>query len=209
MDYNKALNALSDDNIAKNYNFTNDQFMCMFIADTYYLNWNTSIKRFLDIMYQQNKKIWNTERLNKAASINKTPTEVYILASIVHLESPRDKELPTIAGLYINRLKKNMRLASDPTVIFAHNDFTIKRVRFKHLNIKSPYNTYKHRGLPPGPISTAPVKVIDAVLNYDRHNYLYMSAKDDLSGYHNFSSNFDGHKKNAKSIRKQFNKLKL
>ncbi|HRG44159.1 MAG TPA: endolytic transglycosylase MltG, partial [Saprospiraceae bacterium] len=129
----------------------------------------------------------------KLKELGMTKEEVYTLASIVDKETLADAEKPTVAGLYLNRLKMGMPLQADPTVVFANNDFTIKRVTNKHTAIKSPYNTYLNKGLPPGPISMATASGIDAVLNHEKHNYLYMCARPDTSGRHNFAETFEAH----------------
>src|SRR5690606_3585033 len=148
------------------------------------------------------KKFWTAERIAKAEKQNLTPIEVSILASIVRGEALHNDEMPLIAGLYLNRLKKGMLLQADPTVIFANNDFTIRRVLFRHLAIDNPYNTYKYRGLPPGPINMAPIVAIDAVLNPAQHNYIYMCAKEDFSGYHAFAETVAEHQVNARKFQK-------
>jgi len=129
-----------------------------------------------------------------------TPQQVSALASIVKGEALHQDEMPMIAGLYLNRLKKGMLLQADPTVIFANNDFTIRRVLNKHLRTDNPYNTYIYRGLPPGPISIPSIAAIDAVLNFKQHDYIYMCAKDDFSGYHNFAKTETEHLINARKF---------
>ena len=160
-------------------------------------------------MYSEYKKFWNEERLSKLDKINLNQKEAIVLASIVASESRMLDEADRIAGLYINRLNRNMRLQADPTLIFAANDFTIRRVLNKHKKIKSPYNTYIHRGLPPGPIRLASKKYIDAVLNYEKHNYIYMCAKEDFSGYHAFATNLSDHNRNAKKFQLALNMRKI
>ena len=147
--------------------------------------------------------------LTKLDKINLNQKEAIVLASIVASESRMLDEADRIAGLYINRLNRNMRLQADPTLIFAANDFTIRRVLNKHKKIKSPYNTYIHRGLPPGPIRLASKKYIDAVLNYEKHNYIYMCAKEDFSGYHAFATNLSDHNRNAKKFQIALNMRKI
>ena len=133
---------------------------------------------------------------------NLSPVQVSILASIVDAEALHDDEMPTIAGLYLNRLKKGMKLESDPTVIFALHDFTIKRVLKSYLSTDSPYNTYLHTGLPPGPVMMPSVNALDAVLDYRKSDYIYMCAKEDFSGYHNFATNVADHLANAHKYQK-------
>lgn len=178
----------------------------LFLPNTYEFYWNTNAEKFVDKMQKEYDKFWNDERKSKAEAIGLTPREVSVLASIVQAEQTSKKsEWATIAGLYINRLKKNMLLQSDPTVIFAWNDPSIRRVLFKHLEIDSPYNTYKNLGLPPGPILIPESGVIDAVLNYEQHNYLYMCAKEDLSGAHNFAKTLSEHAVNAQKYQRALN----
>lgn len=178
----------------------------LFLPNTYEFYWNTNAEKFVDKMQKEYDKFWNEERKAKAKAIGLTPREVSVLASIVQAEQTSKKsEWPTIAGLYMNRLQKNMLLQSDPTVIFAWNDPSIRRVLFKHLEIDSPYNTYKNLGLPPGPILIPETGVIEAVLNYEQHNYLYMCAKEDLSGAHNFAKTLSEHAVNAQKYQRALN----
>ncbi len=168
--------------------------MTLFIPNTYQVYWTIKPKSFLHKMKKEADLFWESDgRLNKLKELGMTKEEVYTLASIVDKETLADAEKPTVAGLYLNRLKMGMPLQADPTVVFANNDFTIKRVTNKHTAIKSPYNTYLNKGLPPGPISMATASGIDAVLNHEKHNYLYMCARPDTSGRHNFAETFEAH----------------
>lgn len=189
----------------KKYGFNTDNVYTMFIPNSYEVYWNTSAEKFFIRMHDEYEKFWTAERKAKAEKIGLTPIEVSILASIVDGEALMDKEMPIIAGLYMNRLKKGMKLEADPTVIFAANDFTIRRVLNKHLRIDSPYNTYRNTGLPPGPIGMPSIKAIDAVLNYADHNYIYMCAKEDFSGYHNFAVTMAEHSVNARKFQQALN----
>ncbi len=173
----------------------------MFIPNTYEVYWTTSPVNFAKRMKIEYDRFWNNGRLEKAGRLGLTPVEVSILASIVQEETIKKAEKPVVAGLYINRLKRGIPLQADPTLKFAIKDFTIKRVLNKHLETDSPYNTYLNAGLPPGPINFPEISSIEAVLNYKKHNYLYMCAKEDFSGYHNFSSTLAEHNRNARRYR--------
>jgi UPF0755 protein len=160
-------------------------------------------------MHTEYSRFWTEERLNKAKAINLSPTEVSILASIVRGEALHNDEMPKIAGLYLNRLQRGILLQADPTVIFAAQDFTIRRVLNKHLAINSPYNTYLNRGLPPGPINLPSIAAIDAVLNFQKHDFLYMCAKEDFSGYHNYAKTMSEHLINARRFQKALNERNI
>ena len=208
MSKDDLLNYLNE-NINNYSGFKKTDIISIFLPDTYEVYWNISPKKLTNKMYSEYKKFWNEERLSKLDKINLNQKETIVLASIVASESRMLDEADRIAGLYINRLNRNMRLQADPTLIFAANDFTIRRVLNKHKKIKSPYNTYIHRGLPPGPIRLASKKYIDAVLNYEKHNYIYMCAKEDFSGYHAFATNLSDHNRNAKKFQIALNMRKI
>lgn len=191
---------LQNDSLAASYGFTSDNFFSMFIPNTYEIYWNTAPLKIIDRFHEEYQRFWTAERKEKAAALNLTPQEVSILASIVKGEALHKDEMPAIAGLYLNRLQKGMLLQADPTVIFANNDFSIRRVLNKHLTIDNPYNTYKFKGLPPGPIMLPSISSIDAVLNFKEHEYIYMCAKDDFSGYHNFAVTVAEHQINARKF---------
>lgn len=201
-DSTQFLALLSNESTAEQYGFTKEDFFSMFIPNTYEFYWNTPPDRVIERFYEEYKKFWTTERLEKAKALNLTPQEVSILASIVRGEALHNDEMPTIAGLYLNRLKKGMLLQADPTVIFANNDFSIRRVLNKHLTIDNPYNTYRFKGLPPGPINMPPIVAIDAVLNPGNHDYIYMCAKEDFSGYHAFAKTMAEHLINARKFQR-------
>ncbi|TAF44677.1 MAG: endolytic transglycosylase MltG [Sphingobacteriales bacterium] len=194
------MRLLDSTSFISKYGFTKENSYTMFIPNSYQLFWNTSAEKFFDKMHQEYLRFWNKNRLLKAKYLNLSPQQVSILASIVDSEALMDNEMPTIAGLYLNRLQKGIKLEADPTVIFANNDFTIHRVLNRHLRTPSPYNTYLNFGLPPGPITMPSIKAIDAVLNHENHNYIYMCAKEDFSGYHNFASSVTQHLINAKKF---------
>lgn len=181
----------------------------MFIPDTYEVYWDISPVKLISEIQRWNRQYWNKQRLEKAKAIGLTPIEIATLASIVDEETSIVKEMPTVAGLYINRLKKGMLLQADPTVKFALGDPTRKRILKKDLEVDSPYNTYKVQGLPPGPIRIPTKQALESVLNYEKHNYLYMCAKEDFSGTHNFAKTLNEHNKNAARYQKALNKLNI
>ena len=169
----------------------------MFIPNTYQVYYSTTADQLIERMYLEYNTFWNNERKAQAKALGLSQKEVSVLASIVQAESIAKGEKQRIAGLYINRLKRDIALQADPTLVFASGDFTLKRVLNIHKEIDSPYNTYKNRGLPPGPINMPTISSIDAVLKYEDHNYLYMCAKEDFSGHHNFATNLRDHNQNA------------
>ena len=195
--------------LLEKYGFNRDNSYAMFIPNTYEMYWNISASEFFDRMRKEYDKFWNADRKQKAAALNLSPVEVSVLASIVDAEALYDKEMPIIAGLYLNRLNKGILLQADPTVIFANNDFTVKRVTNSLLRVDSKYNTYKYAGLPPGPIMMPSINAIDAVLNRDDNNYIYMCAKEDFSGYHNFAVTVQEHERNARKYREALNKRNI
>tara|TARA_B100000482_G_scaffold191788_1_gene177827 strand:- start:11060 stop:12010 length:951 start_codon:yes stop_codon:yes gene_type:complete len=197
------------DNIEDYNDFNKLDIISIFLPDTYEVYWNISPKNLTEKIYSEYKKFWNKERLIKLDKINLEQKEAIVLASIVASESRMLDEADRIAGVYMNRLNRNMRLQADPTLVFAANDYTIRRVLNKHKRIKSPYNTYIHKGLPPGPIRLASKNYIDAVLNYEKHNYIFMCAKEDFSGYHAFATNLTDHNRNAKKFQKALNLRKI
>jgi UPF0755 protein len=181
----------------------------LFIPNTYELYWNTSGELMLEKMAREYKRFWTDERRRRADSLNLTIAEVVTMASIVEKETNKDSEKPIIAGVYINRIKIRMLLQADPTVIFAWQDFTIRRVMKKHTELQNPYNTYLTPGLPPGPICLPSIASIDAVLNAQKHNYIYFCAKDDLSGFHNFAATLDEHNRNAHKFQTALNRRNI
>ncbi|WP_342328050.1 endolytic transglycosylase MltG [Pedobacter sp. FW305-3-2-15-E-R2A2] len=195
--------------LIEKYGFNKDNSYTMFIPNTYELYWNTSPSEFFEKMQKEYEKFWNDSRKAKAAALNLSPIQVSILASIVDAEALYDKEMPIIAGLYLNRLNKGILLQADPTVIYANDDFTVKRVTNSLLQVQSRYNTYKYAGLPPGPIMMPSINAIDAVLNKDNNNYIYMCAKEDFSGFHNFAVTVQEHETNAKKYREALNKRNI
>lgn len=187
---------LTSDSAARYYGFRRETFIAMFIPDTYEIYWNVSSEGFADRMKKEYDRFWNEGREVKRKAMGLSREEVSTLASIVYEETKMSDEMPTVAGVYVNRLQKGMKLQADPTVKFAVGDFTLKRILYRHLDKDSPYNTYMYEGLPPGPICMPSVVAIDAVLNYKKHDYLYFCAKPDFSGYHNFASTLAQHNRN-------------
>jgi UPF0755 protein len=202
------LDQLLNPEIAEKYGFNKLNFISMFLPNTYEFYWNTSANQFLDRMKKEYDKFWNSERIEKAEKLELTPKEVSVLASIVQEETNKRDEMDIVAGLYLNRLERNMPLQADPTVRFAIGDFSIKRILYSHLEYESPYNTYIYSGLPPGPISMPEPITIDKVLNPKDHKYLFMCAKDDGSGYHAFARNSREHAQNARAYHRYLNSLK-
>ncbi len=189
--------------------FNEATIISAFIPDTYEFFWNTGAEDFYSRMLREYNNYWNGERLEKAEEKNLSRTEVATLASIVDAEVSRNDEKPRIAGVYLNRLRTGMPLQADPTIRFALNDYSVTRVLKKHLLIDSPYNTYKYRGLPPGPIACPSVAGIEAVLNAERHNYFFFAAKADFSGYHNFSETLREHNRYAAEYQQELNRRKI
>jgi UPF0755 protein len=189
----RLMNAFTDEKFLAENGFTKENVLCLFVPNSYEFFWNTSAKKFRDKMAKEYRKFWTADRLEKAKKLNLTPIQVGILASIVHKETVKKDERPIVAGVYLNRLQKGMKLEADPTVIYAvklvSNDFdqVIKRVLNKDLVTDSPYNTYKYNGLPPGPIAMPDITALDAVLNPAHHNYIYFCASVTRFGYHEFA----------------------
>jgi UPF0755 protein len=205
----EIINLLTDSTYLSKMGLTPLTASTIFIPNTYEFWWNTNADSFIKRMYDEYNKFWNEERKKKATEMGMTQSEIITLASIVEKETNKNDEKPRIAGVYVNRLKKGWRLQADPTLIYAIGDYSIKRVLNKHKTIESPYNTYLHIGLPPGPICIPSISSIDAVLNYDKSNYLYFCAKDDFSGYHVFAKTNRQHVLNAKKYQKALDKLKI
>ncbi|MFY0629323.1 MAG: endolytic transglycosylase MltG [Flavobacteriaceae bacterium] len=187
------------------------QMLEKFIPNTYEFFWNTSGKEFRDRMFKESDRFWTKERRAKAKALNMTPSEVISLASIVQKETAQVSERPTVAGLYINRIKRGIPLQADPTIIYIlkqqnGQDYIVKRVLYKDLKIKSPYNTYIHKGVPPSLIAMPDISSIDAVLNYQRHSYIYMCANVEKLGFHAFAKTLKQHNRNARKYQNWLNK---
>ena len=208
-DSSEIIEFLSDQRNYADDGFSKENVIAVFIPDTYEFFWNTSARKLYTRMLKEYRKFWNDERTSKSELIGLTPVEVSILASIVDEEASKGDEKPRIAGVYLNRLRRGIPLQADPTVKFAVNDFTLNRILYKHLETESPYNTYKHPGLPPGPIGCPSVEGIDAVLNAEKHDYLYFAAKPDFSGYHNFSRTLSEHNRYASQYRRELNRRRI
>lgn len=200
---------LQDSAYWKEQGYTKESLPTLFIPNTYQVYWDMDAEGFFRRMIKEHNRFWNESRLSKADSLGMTPVEVATLASIVEEETNNAQEKPMVAGLYINRLHAGMPLQADPTIKFAWQNFGLRRISNAHLGIDSPYNTYRYAGLPPGPIRIPSPAGIDAVLNYTKHNYLYMCAKEDLSGTHNFAANYAEHMRNARKYWNALNKRKI
>lgn len=194
---------LRDENNIKALGYTKESLPGMFIPNTYEVYWDVSIEKLMERMQKESAAFWNEERMGKLKEVSQyagetmTKEKVITLASIVDSETANNGEKPIIAALYMNRMRKPMPLQSDPTVIYAVGDFSIRRVLLEHLKVESPYNTYRNVGLPPGPIRVPSIAGIDAVLNHDKNDYIYMCAKEDFSGTHNYAVSYAEHLRNA------------
>lgn len=191
-------------------NYNPQTVMAMFIPNTYEFFWNTSAEEFMKRMYKEHRKFWTEERLEKARALNMNTTEVYTLASIVETETRANSEKSRIAGVYLNRLRtKGWKLEADPTVVFALQDFSLRRVLKSHLEVDSPYNTYRYPGLPPGPIYMASISSIDKTLEAEDHDYMFFCARPDNSGTHAFAKHFSGHQANARRYHRWLREQKI
>lgn len=192
----------------RNLQVNEHTFMTLVIPNTYSLLWNTPANKILHRLKKEQQAFWEKkDRLKKAEAMGLTPEQVYIIASIVEEETNKHDEKGNVASVYINRLEKQMPLGADPTIKFALKDFSIKRIYEKHLQVQSPYNTYRNAGLPPGPICTPSTITIDAVLEAPRTNYLFFVARSDFSGYHTFTTNYADHLKYAREYQKALDEL--
>lgn len=209
IDSTEIIGLLNDTAYLNTIGYTQQTIPALFIPNTYEVYWNISAEDFMKRMIKEHKVFWNEERIKKAKSIGLTPEEVATLASIVEEETAVNAEKPVVAGLYINRLKREMLLQADPTIKFSLQDFGLKRILFKHLEVNSPYNTYKHAGLPPGPIRIPSIQGLESVLNHAHHNYLYMCAKEDFSGTHNFAVTSAQHTANARRYQQALNRRNI
>lgn len=200
---------LADTAYCRQLGYSPETLPALFIPNTYEVYWNTSAEDLLKRLQKEHRAFWTEERKKKAEQVGLTPNEVATLASIVEEETANNAEKPMVAGLYLNRLKKGMLLQADPTVKFGLQDFGLKRILNKHLEVDSPYNTYKYAGLPPGPIRIPSIQGLESVLNYTPHNYFYMCAKEDFSGTHNFATTLSQHMQNARRYQQELNHRKI
>lgn len=204
----RFIHKLTDSLKLSSLGFNHETAMCFLLPNTYYFNWNSNADTIINKLYKEYNKFWTEDRIHKASLRGLTKTETVILASIVWREIARADEMPRVAGVYLNRLKKEMLLQADPTLKFSLKEFDLRRILNIHMEVESPYNTYKFKGLPPGPICNPPAAAIDAVLNPEEHEYIYFCAQPGNTGYHNFATNLTEHNKNALLFHKYMNSLK-
>lgn len=206
----ELMSVFNDESYLDELGYTKETLMSLFIPNSYEFYWNSTVADFMNRMLREHKNFWKkNDRTLKAKALNLSPEEVYTLASIVERETTANPEKPRMAGVYLNRLEKGMRLQADPTCVFATRDFGARRVTNYHLKFDSPYNTYMYAGLPPGPISMASIASLDAVLNAEDHDYIYFCAKGDGSGLHAFAKTLSGHNQNARKYRENLKKRGL
>ena len=204
LDSATVARALDDKELLAEYGFTPQNVFAMLIPDTYEMFWTDSIGRVLDVQKAAYDAFWTEENKAKAKAQGLTQMEVSILASIVKGETNYEPEMPAIAAVYLNRLRKGMKLQADPTIAYCYG-YTLNRILRKHLTVDSPYNTYKHAGLPPGPIYVPTKACLEAVLNPDQNNYLFFCASPDFNGSHRFAATYSEHLKNARAFQKALN----
>lgn len=209
IDSSEIYHSLIDESLYSEHGFVNETIIAAFIPDTYEVYWTISAPDLISRMIREFRTFWNGKRTEKAEELGLSPVEVSILASIVDDEVLKPDEKPKIAGVYLNRLNRNIPLQACPTIKFALNDFTIRRVLNKHLKVDSPYNTYTRTGLPPGPVRCASREGILSVLNAEDHNYLYFVARHDFSGYHHFSTNLRAHINYANKYQLELDRLEI
>lgn len=202
-----VINFLNSNDSLLPFGVDTNTILTIVIPNTYTYKWNTSIPNVLKKLYNEEKKFWNENRKKKAEYLHLTPKEIYTLASIVEEETNREGDKGKIASVYINRIRKGMKLAADPTIKFAMKDFGLKRIYFKYLNYPSPFNTYTHSGLPPGPINTPSINTIDAVLDAPETNYLFFVGRPNSGGLSDFSVSFREHTNFAKTYHKALDSL--
>lgn len=202
VDSASVADALNDEAFLAEYGFTPENVFALIIPDTYEMYWTASVKDIFDRFKKEYDAFWTSERKEKAKAQGLTPMQVSVMASIVSGETLKAFEYPIIAGVYLNRYKKRMKLQADPTIAFCY-DYTLDRILKKHLTVDSPYNTYKHVGLPPAPINVPPKACLEAVLNPQKHNYIYFCASPAFDGTHNFAVGYNEHLKNARAFQRE------
>lgn len=207
MDSTEFMKAI--DSILPENGFKKPGYIAAFLPDTYEFYWTATPDKVVNTLLQHRNRFWSDERRSKAKSLGLTPVEIATIASIAEEETNSRPERGTVARLYLNRIHRKMPLQADPTIKFALGDFSIRRITDRHLNVQSPYNTYKHAGLPPGPIRMPEAATLDAVLNSNPHNYIYMCAKKDFSGRHNFTADYATHLDNARRYRQALNRRNI
>jgi UPF0755 protein len=208
-DSTKIVRLLYDKNFIESYGFSPETVYALFIPNTYEFYWDTDAEEFIERMKTEHDRFWDKNRTKKLDELEMSEVQVSTLASIVDAETYMDDEMAAIAGVYLNRLEKGIRLQADPTIKFAVGNIHMRRVLRKHLNIDSPYNTYRNDGLPPGPIGIPSIAAIDAVLDAEDHEYIYFAAKPDFSGYHNFAKTLNQHLRNAREYQRALNRQRI
>ena len=207
VDSASVASALSDEDFLAGYGFNSEDVFGLVLPDTYQMYWTASVEEIFDRLKKEYDAFWTPERVAKAEAQGLTRKEVSIVASIVSGETLKSFEYPIIAGVYLNRYKKGMKLQADPTIAFCY-DYTLDRILKKHLTVDSPYNTYKHVGLPPAPINVPPKACLEAVLNPQKHNYIYFCAKPEFDGTHNFARTLSEHNANSRKYNEALKRLK-
>lgn len=205
LDSAQLASAFSDEALCQELGYDTTTIGCMFIPNTYEVFWNISAKDLMARLHKESNAFWTSKRKAEAKAAGLSPNEVIIMASIVDQETANSEEKPMVAGMYLNRLHQGMKLQADPTVKFALKQFALKRILHEHLSVDSPYNTYRHEGLPPGPIAIPALSSIEAVLHFAHHDYIYMCAKEDFSGTHNFAKTYEEHLANARKYAEALN----
>lgn len=206
----ELVEVFTDEALAKELGFDSPLTMfSIFLPNTYEFYWTVSPRDFVDRMYKEYKRFWDGDRDKKRERTGLNRVEVATLASIVYEETRKVDEMPRVAGVYMNRLRMGMPLQADPTIKYAMQDFGLRRILNRHLKTPSPYNTYLNRGLPPSPICMPSIEAIDAVLNYEKHDYVYFCARPTFDGYHNFAKNYSEHLRNARAYQAELNKRNI
>ena len=206
----ELVKVLTDKQLAQKLGFSSPLTMfSIFIPNTYEFYWTVKPEDFVDRMYKEYKRFWNGERDKKRERSGLNRVEVSTLASIVYEETRKVDEMPRVAGVYVNRLKRGIPLQADPTIKYAMQDFGLRRILYRHLKYESPYNTYLNRGLPPSPICMPSIEAIDAVLNFEKHDYIFFCARPTFDGYHNFARTLKEHNANARAYQAELNKRKI